>query len=93
MNISTDKVNLYYQDSQNGGCSSDLVHFTNLNLSQFALKGNTFQGNLSYTSHNPPAPALVSSPYSRQQDSIDSQENPQPLCQLSRFLTAASNAL
>ena len=40
----------------------------NWNLSQFALKGNICQRNLSYTSHNPPAPALVSSPHPRQQD-------------------------
>ena len=40
----------------------------NWNLRQFALKGNICQRNLSYTSHNPPAPALVSSPHPRQQD-------------------------
>ena len=48
----------------------------NWNLSQSALKGNICQRNLSYSSHNPPAPALVSSPRPRQQDLRASQGNP-----------------
>ena len=49
---------------------------TECNLSQFALKGNICQRNLSYTSNNPPAPALVSSPHPRQQDPRTLQGTP-----------------
>lgn len=46
---------IWYQDSQNVGCSSGPAQGTNLNLSQPVPMGNTCQGNRTEISHSLPA--------------------------------------
>lgn len=63
-----DQVNSYTESHKVEAAPGAPAQATNLNLSQLAFEGNTYQGKLTSTNHNPSA--LASSPYPRKQHQL-----------------------